>query len=121
MPSCQHGRPTEAVSRGCRKKAAGSSCSRWRVCRARSAYPPIAWVIAAACLVAAPDAQQPDQPAFRSGVHVVEVDVRVFDQAGRFITDLTRDDFELIENGVPQQLQTLYIVEGEQSAGLSTA
>jgi VWFA-related protein len=49
------------------------------------------------------------------------VDVRVFDQAGRFITDLTRDDFELIENGVPQQLQTLYIVEGERSAGLSTA
>ena len=47
---------------------------------------------------------------FRSGVQVVEVDVRVFDEAGRFVTDLTREDFELLESGVSQQLQTLYLV-----------
>ena len=55
-------------------------------------------------------AGQPDRPVFRSGVHVVEIDVRVFDSEGRFVTDLTRDDFELLEDGVPQPLQTLFLV-----------
>jgi VWFA-related protein len=49
-------------------------------------------------------------------VQIVEVDVRVFDKDGRFVENLTRDDFEVIENGVPQQLQTLYIV-GVDAAG----
>jgi VWFA-related protein len=55
-----------------------------------------------------------DPPVFRAGVQVVEVDVRVFDGQGRFISDLRRDDFELLENGSRQQLRTLYLVEGEQ-------
>ncbi len=55
-------------------------------------------------------ADQPQQPVFKSGVQVVEVDVRVFDKDGRFVEDLTRDDFEVLENGTPQPLQTLYIV-----------
>lgn len=61
--------------------------------------------------------QQPPQtepPVFRSGVQVIEVDVRVFDRDGRFITDLSREDFEVRENDVAQQLQTLYLV-GEPS------
>ena len=68
-----------------------------------------------ACLVAITSAtvwgKQSDQPTFRAGVQVVEVDVRVFDADGRFVTDLTRDDFDLVEDGAPQQLQTVYLVE----------
>ena len=64
-----------------------------------------AWVLAAAGSLAAAQ-----QPAFRSGVQVVEVDVRVFDTDGRFVGGLTVDDFELLENGVPQRLQSADLV-----------
>lgn len=43
---------------------------------------------------------------------MVEVDVRVFDRDGNFVTDLVREDFELIEDGVAQQIQTLFLIEG---------
>ena len=58
-------------------------------------------------------AQQPpprEQQPFRTGVHAIEVDVRVFDEAGRFVTDLTRGDFEILENGEVQQLEALYLI-----------
>ena len=60
-----------------------------------------------------PGAQQPaqDPSVFRSAVHVVEVDVRVADGSGRFVADLTRDDFELLENGAPQSVESVYMVE----------
>jgi VWFA-related protein len=56
--------------------------------------------------------QQPrqEQQPFRTGVHAIEVDVRVFDKAGRFVTDLTRGDFEILENGEVQQLEALYLI-----------
>lgn len=82
----------------------------------------IALTIAAAAIASASAGQTPqaDQPVFRGGVQVIEVDVRVFDQAGRFVTDLTRDDFEILEDRVPQQLQTLYLVDVEDGAGVLT-
>ena len=56
--------------------------------------------------------QQPQAPVFRSGVQVVEVDARVFDGAGRFVTDLTRDDFEILEDGVVQPVVAMTLVGG---------
>ena len=64
----------------------------------------------AVALSAAAGAQQPQQPVFRSGVQVVEVDARVFDRDGRFVTDLTIDDFEILEDGVPQDIVALTLV-----------
>lgn len=58
---------------------------------------------------AAPPQQQPP-PVFRSGVQVIEVDARVFDRDGRFVTGLTRDDFEILEDGVPQNVVALTLV-----------
>lgn len=63
---------------------------------------------AGGALLAQQQAQQP--PTFKSGVQLVEVDVRVFDKDGRFVTDLTRDDFELLENGTPQKIEAMYLV-----------
>lgn len=51
-------------------------------------------------------------PAFRSGVETLEVDARVFDADGRFVPDLTIEDFELFEDGTRQQIQALYLVGG---------
>ncbi len=53
---------------------------------------------------------KPMQPTFRSEVQLVEVDVRVFDQDGRFVAGLTRDDFELVEGGTPQTIDAMFLV-----------
>jgi len=41
-------------------------------------------------------------------VHVANVDVVVLDKAGKPITGLTMDDFQLFENGKPQPLTNFY-------------
>jgi VWFA-related protein len=63
----------------------------------------------------APAPQQPP-PTFKSGVQLVEVDARVFDKSDRFVPDLTRDDFEVLENGVPQKIDAMYLVGPAQPA-----
>ena len=62
-----------------------------------------------------------DQPVFRSGVNLIEVDVRVFDKDGRFVTDLTRDDFEVVESGTPQKLEALYLIGSPGVTAAATA
>ncbi|HEV3484366.1 MAG TPA: VWA domain-containing protein [Vicinamibacterales bacterium] len=56
--------------------------------------------------------QAPQQPTFRAATELVEVDVRVFDADGRFVTTLTADDFELREDGVERPVDVLYLVAG---------
>ena len=43
-------------------------------------------------------------PRFRARVDTIQVTVTVTDASGRLITDLTKDDFEITEDGVPQQV-----------------
>lgn len=67
-------------------------------------------ILAAAGLIALDGfvaaARTPQQPAprFRSGVDVVEVALLARDREGRPITDLTRDEVSVLENGTPQTL-----------------
>lgn len=65
-----------------------------------------------AALVVTALLQSPQQPVFRSAVQVVEVDARVFDREGKFVTTLTREDFEILEDGVPQQIVAMTLVGG---------
>lgn len=53
---------------------------------------------------------------FRSRTEIVEVDVIVRDAEGWFIRGLTRDDFVLRESGQPQQIDTVYLVDGAAAA-----
>ncbi len=55
-------------------------------------------------LIASPQNQQP--PTFRTQVDLVAVDVRATDARGRLVGDLTKDDFELLEDGKPQTIST---------------
>ncbi|MBL8140683.1 MAG: VWA domain-containing protein [Acidobacteria bacterium] len=55
-------------------------------------------------LLAAPHAQQPSQPMFRSATQVVPLYVTVTDATGRLVAGLTRDDFTILDNGVAQQI-----------------
>lgn len=47
---------------------------------------------------------QAGQVPFRSGVELVEIPVIVRDRSGRFIADLKQDDFQILEQGVPQRI-----------------
>jgi VWFA-related protein len=69
---------------------------------------------------AQPPAQDQTQP-FRAGVQAVEVDVRVIAKDGQFVTDLTADDFQLAEDGVPQRILSAVLVTSAPSAPASTA
>ncbi len=50
------------------------------------------------------EAQEQRRPDFTSRVDLVTTDVVVRDNKGQFIADLKKDDFEVIEDGVPQTL-----------------
>ena len=47
---------------------------------------------------------EPIQPTFRAGVDLVTFGITVVDKRGTLITDLTQDDFEVFEDGKPQQI-----------------
>ena len=47
---------------------------------------------------------------FRVEINYVEVDAAVFDRDGRFVNDLARDDFQVIEEGQPQDVSAFALV-----------
>ena len=73
-------------------------------------------VAIAAAAGASPGAQepqpQPQQPpiTFRAEVNYVEVDARVLDQKGQFVTTLTANDFEVLEDGKAQKVTAFSLV-----------
>jgi VWFA-related protein len=50
------------------------------------------------------------QPTFKSATSLVEVDIIARDKDGRFVSGLTADDFEILEEGKPQAVQHFYLV-----------
>jgi VWFA-related protein len=57
--------------------------------------------------------QQPAQPGvtFRTEINFVEVHALVTDAAGAFVRDLTRDDFEIYEDGRPQKADAFSLID----------
>ena len=51
-------------------------------------------------------------PSFRTSTTLVEVDATVTDKTGKFVDSLTVDDFDLLDEGVPQKIQMLFRVDG---------
>lgn len=64
----------------------------------------LAYGTLAACVLGAPGAAGRQQPAFRSTGDVVRVFVTVTDRDGRLVTTLSRDDFEVRDEGTPQPI-----------------
>ena len=60
--------------------------------------------LAGSLALAAAQQTLPQQPTFRSGVRIVEVDAVVRDSDDRFVANLTKDDFEVLEDDVPQEI-----------------
>jgi VWFA-related protein len=58
------------------------------------------------------DAFARSQPTFRAAVTHVTTDVIPRDANGRFIPDLTKDNFTVLEDGVPQKIDSFALVHG---------
>jgi Ca-activated chloride channel family protein len=69
-------------------------------------------LIVALTLTAAAVAGQPGR--FKSGVDLVNVAVMVMDRQGNFITNLEADDFQVFEDGKPQDVR--YFLRGDAEA-----
>ncbi len=64
-------------------------------------------------------AQQTKPPIIRAQVDVVNVLCTVRDRSGRYVDDLTKDDFRVIEDGVEQKIQFFHHEEGEDAQPLT--
>ena len=60
------------------------------------------------------------QPTFRAGVALVSTDVIPRNQNGSFVGDLTKDNFTILEDGVPQQIVAFSMVQGGRTYNLLT-
>jgi VWFA-related protein len=71
------------------------------------------WAVTfALCVVPSVFFAQQAQPTFRAAVTLVTTDVIPRDQDNRFVGDLTKDDFTILEDGQPQQVASFMLVQG---------
>jgi VWFA-related protein len=96
---------------------------------------PLLFVVALAALTVPPAAQQPQPPPtpppqtperpagqqpIRSGINFVRVDVIVSDKQGNPVLDLTKNDFQVAEDGKPQTIETFSVVKIDETTQLDT-
>ena len=62
-------------------------------------------------VIEAQDPQGPPSVTFQVEVNYVDVDAVVTDEQGNFVSGLTRDDFEVFEDGKPQKVEMFSYVE----------
>ena len=70
-----------------------------------------AFVALAATAADSQQAPPPQTPTFKAQVEYVEVDALVTDAQGRFVRDLTKDDFQVYEDGRLQTISTFALVD----------
>ena len=70
---------------------------------------------------AQPAAGQSQTPTFRVQIDAVTMDVIVKDEGGRFVPDLTKDEFEIYEDGVKQEVASLTVVSGGRATNVLEA
>ena len=76
------------------------ACMHYLPGRATRAAVALAVTLAVATAVA----QEPDQPAFRTGVDLVSLNVTVTDGDNRYVTDIDQASFQLYEDGALQDI-----------------
>lgn len=72
-------------------------------------------------LVCQQPARQASDPVIRVTVGLVQVDAVVTDSRGRHVVDLTRDDFEVLEDGRAQKITRFSNVQGAALQALATS
>jgi VWFA-related protein len=68
----------------------------------------------------APATPQTKSPTFRVAIDYVTTDVIARNQQDQFVADLTKDDFEIYEDGVKQDITSLTLVHGGRVHNLAT-
>ncbi len=89
----------------CLSRMAALSSRRWQSGLAGAA------LLVGIPVLSLPSAAQ-QTPVFEAETTLMEVEVRVTDGRRRPVADLTREDFELLENGRPQRIATFEFVPG---------
>jgi VWFA-related protein len=81
--------------------------------RAVASFTAAAGVLALVLAGAAAQQPEPGAPSvtFQLEVNYVDIDAVVTDEQGGFVADLTKDDFELYEDGRPQAISTFSLVD----------
>jgi VWFA-related protein len=62
--------------------------------------------------------QAPEGQVFRMQINLITTDVIARDGNGRFIADLTKDDFEVFEDGAKQEVSSLDLIHGGRTFNL---
>jgi VWFA-related protein len=94
---------------------------RWQA----KCFPALLLALTGAAVQAQNPGQAPAQkpPAqgepFRATVELVTTDVVVRDNAGQFMADLKKEDFEVIEDGVPQEVISFSLTHGGRSYNIA--
>jgi VWFA-related protein len=85
--------------------------------------PPFACVVTVVLLAVAGGAQQePGQgPTFRTGISLVRVDVVATDKSGELVPNLTAGDFEILEDGKRQTIETFRLLALDSGANREVA
>jgi VWFA-related protein len=65
---------------------------------------PLVSLLGVLSLTAAPSGQDQRKPQFRGGIDTVSIYATVVDESGRLVPGLTRDDFEVFDNGARQDI-----------------
>ena len=79
-----------------------------------------AWALSILALAGiAGHAQDQRKPDFTSRVELVTTDVVVRDNRGQFIADLKKEDFEVLEDGVPQKLVSFSMTHGGRTYNMT--
>lgn len=65
-----------------------------------------------------PDIPEEGLPSFKTDINVVNVDVAVLDNKGRFIPNIPRGNFRIFEDNVPQQLTNFSMGEAPMTVAL---
>ena len=96
-------------------RVSGRGPGLWRRAAARSSSQP------RRARTGAPATPDVPNPTFRTSVNLVSSDVIVRNRRGQFQADLTKDDFEVYEDGVKQELTSFTLVHGGRVYQTQTA
>src|SRR5579871_2922899 len=92
----RHGNPPEVVIAEAAARLGRKSARAFGVRKSRGSIAAILALIAGTMLAGGPGAAQ-STPQFRSSAHLVILDITVTDGADRPVSNLTRDDFTVLE------------------------
>ncbi len=68
-------------------------------------------IFASASLLGSAQQQPAPSATFQVEVNFVDIDAVVTDERGNFVGDLTKDDFELLDDGKPQEISAFSLVD----------